>query len=123
MTARKHYRLYVIHMLPNLKVLDFQKVKRKEREEAERVFGGKKGKQLAEDLARPSKTFVPGGGIAAASGRGTERVQQAVMDVQAIRASIAQARSLDEVRRLEMMLQQGQVPGRERADMHFNGPT
>jgi U2 small nuclear ribonucleoprotein A' len=28
-TARKHYRLYVIHMLPNLKVLDFQKVKQK----------------------------------------------------------------------------------------------
>lgn len=75
-------------------------------------------------------SFVPGGGSAVAAGRGGERVRQASMDVRAIRAAIAQAKSLDEVRRLEMMLQSGQVPGRERGgvemedmDMHFNGPT
>lgn len=39
-TTKANYRQYAIHRLPNLKVLDFSKVKRREREEAESLFGG-----------------------------------------------------------------------------------
>ncbi|KAJ8340344.1 hypothetical protein SKAU_G00349770 [Synaphobranchus kaupii] len=35
-TNKRHYRLYVINKIPQIRVLDFQKVKMKERQEAER---------------------------------------------------------------------------------------
>mmetsp|Transcript_21340 Transcript_21340/g.24804 ORF Transcript_21340/g.24804 Transcript_21340/m.24804 type:complete len:209 (-) Transcript_21340:172-798(-) len=38
-TQAKNYRLYVISRIPSLKTLDFQKVKKKEREEAQELFG------------------------------------------------------------------------------------
>jgi len=37
-TKQKNYRPYVIHKLPKLRVLDYQKVKQKEREEAKKLF-------------------------------------------------------------------------------------
>jgi U2 small nuclear ribonucleoprotein A' len=37
-TNKNNYRLYVIHKLPNLKLLDFNKVKQKEREQAMALF-------------------------------------------------------------------------------------
>ena len=36
---KANYRLYLIFKLPKLKVLDFRKVKQKEREEAQAMFG------------------------------------------------------------------------------------
>ncbi|EDM08417.1 rCG24640, isoform CRA_b [Rattus norvegicus] len=62
-TNKKHYRLYVIYKVPQVRVLDFQKVKLKERQEAEKMFKGKRGAQLAKDIARRSKTFNPGAGL------------------------------------------------------------
>ncbi|KAA8578861.1 hypothetical protein FQN60_011475, partial [Etheostoma spectabile] len=59
-TNKKHYRLYVINKIPQIRVLDFQKVKLKERQEAEKMFKGKRGAQLAKDIARRTKTFTPG---------------------------------------------------------------
>lgn len=82
MTNKKHYRLYVINKLPQLRVLDFQKVKLKvsgqkagpvpagpvigsdsvvlfqERQEADKMFKGKRGAQLAKDISRRMKTYV-----------------------------------------------------------------
>ncbi|KAB1257119.1 U2 small nuclear ribonucleoprotein A' [Camelus dromedarius] len=83
-TNKKHYRLYVIYKVPQVRVLDFQKVKLKERQEAEKMFKGKRGAQLAKDIARRSKT------------------------------AIANASTLAEVERLKGLLQSGQIPGRER---------
>lgn len=37
-TSKPNYRHYVIHKLPNVKLLDFSKVKRREREEAAAMF-------------------------------------------------------------------------------------
>jgi len=37
-TEREHYRLYVIHKIPSLKMLDFQKVKQHERASAKALF-------------------------------------------------------------------------------------
>nr|KAF6399461.1 small nuclear ribonucleoprotein polypeptide A' [Molossus molossus] len=108
-TNKKHYRLYVIYKVPQVRVLDFQKVKLKERQEAEKMFKGKRGAQLAKDIARRSKTFSPGAGLPADKKKGPSPG-----DVEAIKNAIANASTLAEVERLKGLLQSGQIPGRER---------
>lgn len=46
----KYYRLYTIYKLPNVRVLDFQKVKLKERSFAKNLFESEKGKKIIEDM-------------------------------------------------------------------------
>ncbi|KAG8440738.1 hypothetical protein GDO86_006469 [Hymenochirus boettgeri] len=60
---KRHYRMYIIYKIPQVRVLDFQKVKEVEREEAANMFKGKRGAQLAKDIAKRSKTFIPGAGL------------------------------------------------------------
>ncbi|NWR58328.1 RU2A protein, partial [Bucorvus abyssinicus] len=109
-TNKKHYRLYVIHKVPQVRVLDFQKVKLKERQEAEKMFKGKRGAQLAKDIARRTKTFNPGAGLPTDKKKGGPSPG----DVEAIKTAIANATTLAEVERLKGLLQAGQIPGRER---------
>ncbi|XP_066503577.1 U2 small nuclear ribonucleoprotein A' [Hoplias malabaricus] len=109
-TNKKHYRLYVINKLPQIRVLDFQKVKLKERQEAEKLFKGKRGAQLAKDIAKRTKTFTPGAGLQAAD---KKRTGPSAAEVEAIKNAIANATSLAEVERLKGLLQSGQIPGRE----------
>ena len=40
-TKIKNYRLYVIYKIPSLRILDFQRVTQKEREQAQKKFGNK----------------------------------------------------------------------------------
>ncbi|KAM9860773.1 U2 small nuclear ribonucleoprotein A' [Aulostomus maculatus] len=108
-TNKKHYRLYVINKIPQIRVLDFQKVKLKERQEAEKMFKGKRGAQLAKDIAKQTKTFTPG--VAAQLEK--KRAGPSQADVEAIKNAIANASSLAEVERLKGMLQAGQIPGRD----------
>ncbi|XP_072321731.1 U2 small nuclear ribonucleoprotein A' [Eucyclogobius newberryi] len=108
-TNKKHYRLYVISKLPQIRVLDFQKVKLKERQEAEKMFKGKRGAQLAKDIGKRTKTFTPGVGAQPDK----KRTGPSAADVEAIKKAIANASSLAEVERLKGMLQAGQIPGRE----------
>ncbi|AWP02055.1 putative U2 small nuclear ribonucleoprotein A' isoform 2 [Scophthalmus maximus] len=104
-TNKKHYRLYVISKIPQIRVLDFQK----ERQEAEKMFKGKRGAQLAKDIARRTKTFTPG--VAAQLEK--KRTGPSQADVEAVKIAIANASSLAEVERLKGMLQAGQIPGRD----------
>jgi len=65
-TRKQQYRYYVIHTLPQLSVLDFQKIKKQEREEAAKLFTSKLGQSLVEnDRAEPSKTYIAGQGMVA----------------------------------------------------------
>ena len=48
---KQHYRLFVIHVCQNLQILDFSKVKHKERLQAKRLFSGKEGEKLFEELS------------------------------------------------------------------------
>ena len=59
--SKQNYRAFVIHKFPNLRVLDFKKVKQKEREEAKAIFKSKKGKEQLKEIEKKAKTFVPGG--------------------------------------------------------------
>jgi len=108
-TNKKHYRLYVINKIPQIRVLDFQKVKLKERQEAEKMFKGKRGAQLAKDIAKRTKTFTPGGAVQ----HEKKKTGPSQADVEAIKNAIANASSLAEVERLKGMLQAGQIPGRD----------
>uniref|UniRef100_H2Z672 U2A'/phosphoprotein 32 family A C-terminal domain-containing protein n=1 Tax=Ciona savignyi TaxID=51511 RepID=H2Z672_CIOSA len=107
---RQHYRLYVIYKLPNLRVLDFQRIKMKERQESKKLFGSKQGKQIVSELNKKRKTFTPGAPIATNGVSPIE--QQSKADREAIKDAILKATSLEEVEKLKLMLQAGQIPNK-----------
>ena len=61
--SKPNYRLFVIHKFSNLKVLDFKKVKQKEKDMASQLFKTKKGKDQLREIEKKAKTFVPGGNL------------------------------------------------------------
>ncbi|XP_066151887.1 U2 small nuclear ribonucleoprotein A' [Euwallacea fornicatus] len=108
-TAKQHYRLYLVFKLPQLKLLDFRKIKQKERDEAKTLFKSKRGKEIQKDIIKRSKTFIPGGNmhnLAKSRGLSDE-------EIKTIRDAINNANSLEEVERLQKILQSGQIPGNE----------
>jgi U2 small nuclear ribonucleoprotein A' len=63
---KPHYRLYIIYKLPQVRVLDFNKVKLTERKEAAALFAKEDGtdNDLAKSLTdNKTKTFEPGEGL------------------------------------------------------------
>jgi len=109
-TTKKHYRHYVIHKLPNVRVLDFRRVRLKEQTEAKELFKGSKGKQLEKEIGVKSKTFIPGVNESAA--KETNRPIHTPAEVEAIKAAIAKAQTLEEIERLNQLLKSGYIPGR-----------
>ncbi|KAF9514810.1 hypothetical protein BS47DRAFT_1484810 [Hydnum rufescens UP504] len=117
---KKWYRSWVIHVCKSLRVLDFERIKDKERKAAETLFltPDKLPTSLATTIsstrntAAPTlnngvvpeigmaKTFVPG-----ASGR-----LMTVEEKKRIRDAIAKATSAEEVRKLEQELREGWIP-------------
>lgn len=97
-SQRVHYRYYVIFKGPkSLRVLDFSRIKEKERRAADALFAGDRGEALLKDIA-PKKVVV-------------EEEDQATGDtIAAIKAAIASASSLEEVQKLEKALKTGQIP-------------
>jgi U2 small nuclear ribonucleoprotein A' len=116
----ENYRLYVIHKLPKLRVLDFVKVTPKERAKAFEVFGKpkwalKKGEKLEvkeeededEDMeAEPQFTVAETEPThdKPKSIQATPEQRQKIMD------KIKTATSLSEIESLEKMLKSGQIP-------------
>jgi len=96
---KPHYRLYLINKIPSLKILDFKKIKEKERLEAKKLFGGKEGDKLKKEIAAlrsaPSQT----------QNEGLTPEQK-----QRIKEAITRAQSLEEIQKLELILQSGKMP-------------
>ncbi|XP_054164213.1 U2 small nuclear ribonucleoprotein A'-like [Oppia nitens] len=111
-TTKKHYRLYVIHKLPTVRLLDFRKVKLRERDEAKQLFKGDKGRKLESEIGVKSKTFVPGGGDEQIATKESTRPVHTAADVEAIKAAIAKAQTLEEIERLNQLLKSGYIPGK-----------
>ncbi|KAG0555566.1 hypothetical protein M758_12G182000 [Ceratodon purpureus] len=120
-TKRPNYRLHLIHKLPKLRLLDFKKVKLKERQEAKKLFATENG-QPAKDTPAPAKTFVPGE-IPSDDLPETEETEEVPAQVEepsrkgptpeqiiAIKTAIANSQTLEEVARLEKALKLGQLP-------------
>lgn len=127
-TAKQHYRLYLIYKLPQLKLLDFRKIKMKERNEAKSLFKSKKGKEIQKEISKRAKTFTPGGNIPNAKSKGKcfklRRQKKKFkllyglagltdQEIRKIREAISRASSLEEVERLQRLLQSGHIPGQE----------
>ncbi|KAL9349674.1 hypothetical protein Peur_056929 [Populus x canadensis] len=111
-TKKPNYRLYVIHKLKSLRVLDFKKVKAKERAEAEHLFSSK---EVEEEAKRESvKTFTPGEipniPEVAEEQQAPKVVAPTPEQIIAIKAAIVNSQTLEEVARLEKALNSGQLP-------------
>ncbi|KAL6576511.1 hypothetical protein OROHE_000292 [Orobanche hederae] len=131
-TKKPNYRLYVIHKLKSLRVLDFRKVKQKERVEAKTLFASE---EVEEEIKRESaKTFVPGDIPSTQDLAKEEQTAKPVaptpQQILAIKvstllngqlfidckAAIVNSQTLEEVARLEQALKSGQLP----ADLNMN---
>ncbi|KAL7099514.1 hypothetical protein ACP275_09G088700 [Erythranthe tilingii] len=117
-TKKPNYRLYVIHKLKSLRVLDFRKIKQKERVEANNLFASK---EAEEEVKRESaKTFVPGEIPSTEDIAEDEQPSKpsapTPQQILAIKAAIVNSQTLEEVARLEQALKSGQLP----ADFNIN---
>lgn len=59
-TFRPNYRFYVIHKIPSLKSLDFNKISKAEREAAQKYFKSVLGKAMLSDIATDNRTLADG---------------------------------------------------------------
>lgn len=108
---KQNYRSYIIYKIPQLRVIDFRRVKDKERQAAKKLFSGKKGEILQKDIAaKRSKTFEVKD--IKPTKEDAEFIAAKYEDQEAIKKAIASASTLEEVRKLELLLQQGHVPGK-----------
>jgi len=94
-TKKQNYRLYVIHKLPKLKLLDFRKIKQKERIASEKVYGTSKQPKIKSKEEAPHP-----------SGFSNQQVDS-------IKNAIANATSMEEVAELERSLASGQLPNNQ----------
>lgn len=146
-TRRQHYRLYTIHKIPTLKVLDFQKVKQSERERASRLATSAAGAAMeadarlearaaaataasssADDAAlsnatmtngdNGTNTFEPGEGKSAEESFAT---QFSAEEKAAIRDMVANAASAEEIDRIESLVKRGIFPGKSESVAPVNG--
>lgn len=105
-SAKPQYRQYIVYRFPQLRLLDFRKIKQKEREAAIEYFRSKRGKEMAREIAKKVKTQ--------AAGTSADKPVTTVEERKKIREAITNASTLEEVQRLSKLLQAGHIPGEER---------
>eukprot|EP01120_Amphizonella_sp_Union-15-10_P010511 TRINITY_DN4214_c0_g2_i1.p1 TRINITY_DN4214_c0_g2~~TRINITY_DN4214_c0_g2_i1.p1 ORF type:complete len:240 (+),score=39.73 TRINITY_DN4214_c0_g2_i1:138-857(+) len=98
-TRKPHYRLYLIHKIPSLRVLDFNKVKMQEREASKKLFSGEEGTKLKDQIAKSATEP----GKADSEGLSDEMRNR-------LKEAIKRAKSMVEVSELEHALATGKVP-------------
>lgn len=116
-TGRQHYRLYTIKNIPSLKVLDYVKISKTERERAERLAQSAAGAALEADVqgeqsssstsTTNAKTFIPGEGL------DTQKTFTAIFTAEEkewIRDLVANASSPAEIEEIELSVQRGILP-------------
>merc|ERR1711907_191770 len=106
-TKVKHYRPYMINKCSKtLRILDFNRIKDKERKAAGLLFAHERGKKLLEEIAPPrvikEMSDKPADG-AAKLGPSPEVIER-------IKRAIAEAETIEEVTRLERALKSGVLP-------------
>ncbi|MCJ1312596.1 U2 snRNP complex subunit [Agyrium rufum] len=120
---KENYRYWIVWRLPAVRFLDYQKVKDVEREKAKSLFGTAEepSATAAKILNIKSRTFdVPSeisdtNGTRTASssggGGGGYRVKLTDKEKKHVEDMIRNAKSLQEIARLEKELQEGRIPG------------
>ncbi|KAJ5242744.1 uncharacterized protein N7469_001071 [Penicillium citrinum] len=114
-TRKEHYRYWVIWRIPSVRFLDYQKVKDAEREKAKELFGtAEEPTALASKIiGTKSRTFDTS--ISAATDRASNdkaiRVKLTDAERKRVEDMIRNAKSLQEITRLEKELNEGRIPG------------
>ena len=113
-SERQHYRLYAIHRIPTLKVLDYVRITATERDRAERLANSAAGAALESDVQQEAnqstttaKTFVPGEGESAEEAFVTNFTPE---QKESIRQMVANAKSPAEIDEIERSVKQGIFP-------------
>lgn len=102
------YRMFTIHTLPKLKLLDFHKVKDAEKAEAAAFFASADGKAFLERVTKQTQAAVSKQATGSTvRGGGATNGGLSAEDEQRIKAAIANAKSLAEVNALEAQLKAG----------------
>lgn len=125
-SGRQHYRLYTIKNIPSLKVLDYVRITKSERDRAERLANSAAGAALEADVqgeqqSSSTKTFVPGEGLSAEASFTTSFTAE---EKAQIRELVANASSPAEIEAIELSVQRGILPPqlqRKRAAENGNG--
>ncbi|XP_013118591.1 probable U2 small nuclear ribonucleoprotein A' [Stomoxys calcitrans] len=112
-STKPYYREYMTYKFPQLRLLDFRKIKQKDRKAAMEFFRSRQGKELLKEVAKKSKQNA-----AAAAAQVDGNTGKAVgggrfanpEDIRRIREAIKRASSLQEVERLSQILQSGHIP-------------
>jgi len=103
----KHYRPYMIYKCSkSLRILDFNRIKDKERKAAGLLFAHERGKKLLEEIA-PARVIKDASDKAA---EGAPKVGPSPEVIERIKKAIAEAETIEEVTRLERALKTGVLP-------------
>eukprot|EP00920_Eleutheroschizon_duboscqi_P009163 GHVT01020963.1.p1 GENE.GHVT01020963.1~~GHVT01020963.1.p1 ORF type:complete len:194 (+),score=31.39 GHVT01020963.1:2099-2680(+) len=115
-TQSPYYRLYLIYHLPNLRFLDFKRIRQKERVAAKDTLSGEKGELLKLRIAAPRSVPPPpsqtGSAPSAAEtpAGGPPKNLLTPEQVEKLKQAIAEAPTLEAVSRLEAALRKGELP-------------
>jgi U2 small nuclear ribonucleoprotein A' len=104
----KHYRPYMINKCSkNLRILDFNRIKDKERKAAGLLFAHERGKKLLEEIAPPRVVKDTSEKVVA---EGAAKLGPSPEVIERIKQAIAEAETIEEVTRLEKALKSGVLP-------------
>lgn len=113
-TSKENYRYYVIFRIPSLRFFDFQRIRDTERTKAKELFGTPDDpSDLAQKVMRQRGTAILDASAvdtADVTG-GVARVMLTDDERKNVHVMIKEAKTLDEISRLEKLLTEGRVPG------------
>lgn len=109
-TKKANYRLYVIYKLKSLRVLDFKKVKNRERLEAKNLFDSNDVIEEVQRTAVKVSSPVETPNVSEATEEQPKVAAPTPEQIIAIKAAIVNSQTLEEVARLEKALKSGQIP-------------
>jgi U2 small nuclear ribonucleoprotein A' len=116
LTSEQHYRYWILWRCAGVRFLDYQKVKKAERDRATELFGSdKEPTDLAQTIMgiKSSTTFdvssTSNGSTGGLSSR-MSRIKLTDKEKKRLQDMIRNATSLDEITRLETMLKEGRMP-------------
>jgi len=112
-TRKDHYRYWILWRCPSVRFLDFQKVKDVERQKARELFGtaAEPSALASKIMGIKSRTFdVPATNGASSSSAKNYRVKLTEKERKKVEELIRNAKSLQEIIRLEKELNEGRIP-------------
>ncbi|KAL8918861.1 MAG: hypothetical protein Q9208_007118 [Pyrenodesmia sp. 3 TL-2023] len=117
-TRKEHYRHWIIWRCPTIRFLDYQKVRDVERTKAKELFGtiNEPSALASKVMGVKSRTFdIPGASVSGTNdiqpGDKSYRVKLTEKEKKRVEGLIRNAKSLQDITRLEKELNEGRIPG------------